>query len=104
MSPALQPELPQEVRTAEASVRIGTKLDGENSDVLFMVQQQEAGDHVIAYFLPGSVAAAQDTARRIPHYGRYSFLTFRDGRNLVKMTWEPVDTPLQFLFEKDDAQ
>ncbi len=104
MSPALQPELPQEAGTSQGSLPIPAKLETDNSDVLFMVQQKEEGDHVIAYFLPGSVAAAKDTARRIPHYGRYSYLTFRDGRNLLKMTWEPVNSPLQVLFEKDDAQ
>ena len=42
-----------------------------------------------------------DTARRIPHYGRYSYLAFRDGQNRVKATWEPDNSPLQRLFYKD---
>ncbi len=104
MSPALQPALPQEAVMSQGSLPIPVKLETDNSDVLFMVQQKEEGDHVIAYFLPGSVAAANDTARRIPHYGRYSYLTFRDGRNLLKRTWEPLKSPLQVLFEKDVAQ
>jgi hypothetical protein len=40
-------------------------------------------------------------AARISHYGRYSLLLFEDGRNLVKMTWEPPGSPLTFVFPKE---
>jgi hypothetical protein len=72
-------------------------------DVLFMVIDSREAQHVTAYYLPGSVNAALDTARRIPHYGRYSALVFRGGRNLVKSTWQPVQSPLKLLFKKDSA-
>jgi hypothetical protein len=52
----------------------------------------------------GSVGAAEDAARRIPHYGRYSLLVFRNGQNQIKSTWEPVKSPLKYLFVEEAAQ
>ncbi len=73
----------------------------KNDHTIFIVEKTGLGDLVIGYFLPDSIAAAQDTARRIPHYGRYSYLTFNNGRNLVKGTWEPDESPLKVLLDKD---
>jgi aminopeptidase N len=100
-SEALRPDLPPEVVYSDQEFMIGGKLSDENRDVLFMVRKMDNDAQVVAYFLPGSVAAARDTARRIPHYGRYSYLVFRDGQNRVKATWEPDNSPLQRLFYKD---
>ena len=100
----LRPELPHEVVESEQGFAIDGKLEEENRDVLFMVRKKDNDAQVIAYFLPGSVAAARDTARRIPHYGRYSYLVFRDGQNRVKATWEPDNSQLEVLFYKDEAR
>lgn len=73
----------------------------DENEVLFMVIKGSSGSQVIAYYLPGSIIAAQDAARRIPHYGQYSYLTFKNGRNQVKGTWEPDRSPLKVRFYKD---
>jgi hypothetical protein len=71
-------------------------------EVFFMVKSRKGpGQGVIAHYLPGSIAAARDTSRRISHYGRYSYLTFKGGRNQLKGTWEPGTSPLKVLFDKD---
>jgi len=103
-SQTLQPDLPLEVTESEQEFAVSGKLSDDNGDVLFMVGKMAKADQVVAYFLPGSVAAAKDTARRIPHYGRYSYLVFRDGQNQVKATWEPDNSPLEVLFHKDGAK
>jgi len=100
-SQTLQPDLPLEVTESAQGFVVSGKLNNDNGDVLFMVGKMGKTDQVVAYFLPGSVAAAKDTARRIPHYGRYSYLLFRDGQNQVKATWEPDHSPLKVLFHKD---
>jgi hypothetical protein len=100
-SPELRLELPVGFTVSEQQVTIGDKLYAEAEDVLFFVMAGHAEKRVIGYFLPGSLAAARDTARRIPHYGRYSTLAFHKGRNQVKMTWDPVRSPLKRLFAKD---
>jgi len=51
-----------------------------------------------AIFLPGSGDEAKVAARKIPHYGKYSFLVFSDGRNKVKGTWPAAGSPLVIQF------
>lgn len=100
-SPELRLELPEGFTVAGQQVTIGDKLYAEAEDVLFFVMAGHEENRVTGYFLPGSLAAARDTARRIPHYGRYSTLAFRKGRNQVKTTWKPVRSPLKMFFAKD---
>ena len=97
----LRPTLPAGFNAAENQFSIGDKTYAEAQDVLFMVMASHEDHHVTGYFLPGSLAASRDTAHRIPHYGRYSYLVFRDGRNQVKATWETEHSPLKIIFEKE---
>lgn len=55
-----------------------------------------------AYFIPFSPGAAEDAARRIPHYGKYSYLVFFEGANREKGIWDPQDSPLIHNFKKKD--
>jgi len=102
-SPELRPQPQVGVKVTGQQFTIGDKLYDNPEDVLFMVVDGPEADHVSGYFLPGSAVAAQDTARRIPHYGRYSYLAFNSGRNQVKATWTPTRSPLKKLFDKDVA-
>ena len=102
-SQELRLDLPDGFTVTGQQVMIGDKLYSEPDDVLFFVLPGHEANRVTGYFLPGSLAAARDTARRIPHYGRYSTLTFQKGRNQVKMTWDPVGSPLKRLFVEDNV-
>lgn len=44
-----------------------------------------------------AVAAA---VRKITHYGKYSYLAFRNGDNLAKGVWPPAESPLEVRFEE----
>jgi hypothetical protein len=103
-SDSWQPELPEEIVPLGYDLSVSHDLNERYRDVLFTVNENNPGGRVVAYFLPGSVVAAKDVARRISHYGRYSYLFFRGGRNLVKSTWEPTDSPLKVFFHKDVVQ
>jgi hypothetical protein len=100
-SQELRLNLPEGFTVAGRQVTIGGKLYSGADDVLFFVLPGHEENRVTGYFLPGSLAAARDTARRISHYGRYSTLAFNKGRNQVKTTWDPVGSPLKRLFTKD---
>ncbi|MDG5467361.1 M1 family aminopeptidase [Deltaproteobacteria bacterium IMCC39524] len=100
-SPELRLNLPDGFTVAGQQVTIGDKLYSEADDVLFLVLPGHEENRVTGYFLPGSLTAARDTARRISHYGRYSTLVFHKGHNQVKTTWDPVGSPLKRLFTKD---
>jgi hypothetical protein len=65
------------------------------SDVFFGVfPHSGAKDRVVAIFLPFSSDRPQEVARKISHYGRYSYLVFRDGTNEIKGTWPVNESPL----------
>lgn len=96
----LRPELPKGLTVAARQFEIGDQLYAGEQDVLFLVTTGHERRRVTAYLLPGSPSAARDAARRIPHYGRYSYLAFRDGRNQVKSTWEPASSPLKIFFNE----
>ncbi len=100
-SPDLRPILPDDIRVAAHQFMIDGTLDINAEDVLFLVIARPNENRVAGYFLPGSAAAAKDTARRIPHYGRYSHLAFRHGQNFVRSTWEPARSPLKHRFDED---
>jgi len=78
----------------------GNRYD-QGEDVLFMVLLSNKGEQVRGYLLANSKTAIQQTARRIPHYGRYSYLVFRAGKNLVKATWRTESSPLKHDFKQD---
>ena len=79
-------------------------VDGEvfedPSSVFFGVfRHSESKDRVAALYFPLSLEAAEDAARRITHYGRYSYLAFKDSRNKMKGTWPVTESPLVYTWE-----
>jgi hypothetical protein len=70
------------------------------SEVFFGVfPHYEAKDGLVAVFLPLSSDRAEEVARKISHYGRYSYLVFREGRNQVKGTWPVSESPLIYSWK-----
>lgn len=49
---------------------------------------------VLAVLLPADSPDAANVAAKITHYGRFSYLIFRDGQNRDKGSWEPADSPV----------
>ena len=73
---------------------------GDHTALFAAVPSPADSEATWAYFIPLSAAAAQDAARRIPHYGRYSYLVFHQGANQDKGIWEIQDSPLIHNFNK----
>jgi hypothetical protein len=72
-------------------------------DALFAVfPRQATPGRVAAVFLPLSPSAAATAGRKIPHYGKYSYLVFTDGNNRNKGTWEPADSPAVHRFKSKE--
>lgn len=51
-------------------------------------------DHFMAVLLPGSENHQESIARKIPHYGRYSYLVFAEATIQVKGNWPTAASPL----------
>lgn len=76
----------------------GVSYHGEG-DVLFVVlPNPQDRQRVMGLFLPLSAKAVPRVARKIPHYGKYSYLVFRKGVNQAKGTWPVSASPLIHVF------
>ncbi len=78
------------------------QLYSEATDALFAVfEHPRDQSRAAAVYLPMSAEAASRVNRKIPHYGKYSMLVFRDGENVVKDTWLTKPGPTLHLFDKE---
>jgi len=72
------------------------------ADCLFLVfNESKRGAGLTALYLPVSGASADSVltaARKITHYGKYSYLAFSQGVIRQKGVWEVLRSPLQFDF------
>jgi hypothetical protein len=76
----------------------------QDGDVLFAVwPAPENPDRVTALLLPRDPLQAPEVSRKITHYGRYSYLVFRQGVNLLKGSWPPSGSPLIHRWATGDA-
>jgi hypothetical protein len=55
----------------------------------------------VALFLPLSPQYAEAVARKITHYGKYSYLAFQNGKNVNKGVWPVENPPLIFKWGQD---
>ena len=100
-NPALRPPLPALLQVSPQKFRIGPKAYQATGDVLFAVLPRDSQHHnVTGVFLGLGGSGAQPAARKIPHYGRYSYLVFVDGQNQEKGTWPVTASPLLFTWPK----
>jgi len=77
----------------------GFLLDGERyrnpGDTFFGVfTHPTASNRAVGILWPLSERDDERVARKITHYGKYSYLAFRDGRNTAKGVWPADRSPL----------
>ena len=91
--------MPASLNVRTNSFAIDESTYDKGSDVFFGVFDHPVSDkHIAALFMPLSTEYAEIVAAKITHYGKYSYLAFRNGRNQDKGYW-PVDTsPLVYLW------
>jgi len=101
----LLPELPAGLALGKG----GFSLQGKNytaaGTALFAVLPHPVDPgRVAAIFYPRSSEAARLAARKIPHYGRYSYLAFDKGVNRARGTWEVDSSPTIHVFDLKEKQ
>ncbi len=97
--------LPPHVSVAKSGFTILGNAFSHPSAVFFGVfAHPMGGGRVVALFLPLSPAYARQVARKVTHYGKYSYLIFSKGRNKVKEIWPISETPLIYHWRERDAQ
>ena len=97
------PMLPGELSVSPGEFTLGGEKYQSRDDSLFVVLPHPSdGDRVAALFLPFSPEAAKRSARKIPHYGKYSYLAFTGGKNREKGTWEATSSPTVYEFPREE--
>ena len=72
----------------------------ETSDAFFGVFHHPFNDNrIAAVFIPSSNQFADMVARKITHYGKYSYLAFQSGKNMARGTWSVEKSPLVHEWE-----
>jgi len=76
----------------------GIIYDAPGHAMFVVLPHPQDPERVAGLFLPLSSEAAVAAARKIAHYGKYSYLAFLGGMNQVKGTWPVSASPLIHVF------
>lgn len=92
--------IPASLHLQEKGVSLGGAQGAGAGDVFLGVfnNPYDPG-RVLAVFLPLASPDAVNVAAKITHYGRFSYLFFRDGRNSDKGSWKPADSPVLYRWK-----
>jgi aminopeptidase N len=97
--------LPLQVSVVKSGFAFKGKTFSDPSTVFFGVfAHPMGGDRVMALFLPLSTAYAGQVARKVTHYGKYSYLIFSQGFNQVKGIWSISESPLIYTWRQRGDQ
>ncbi|UCH21862.1 MAG: M1 family peptidase [Deltaproteobacteria bacterium] len=88
-------QIPEHVVLEKETFNLNGTLYNRDSDIFFGVFPHPfVQDRVVALFFPISSPYAETVARKITHYGKYSYLAFSNGRNRDKGIWPLLNSPL----------
>jgi Peptidase family M1 domain len=87
-------------------VRIaGTELSPQTHSLVVMARQLDAPSRALGWLAADSADALVGLGRKLPHYGRYSYLAFtgRSPDNVLKGQWPVLESPLSVSVEQSDG-
>ncbi len=97
--PAVLAEIAGKVTLARHSFVLDETGYADPGDAFFGVFRHPfAPGRSAAVFLPISDRSADTVARRVTHYGKYSYLAFSEGQNRAKGTWPVTASPLTYAW------
>jgi hypothetical protein len=97
----LLPQMPEQISIQPGSFTLNHALYNESSDAFFGVFHHPFNDnHIAALFIPSSNQYADMVARKITHYGKYSYLAFQSGKNMAKGVWSVKKSPLVYEWDQ----
>jgi hypothetical protein len=102
---ALFRHLPDQIAIAPESFVLNEKTYKQSSDVFFGVFAHPFSENrIAALFFPLSSHQAENVARKITHYGKYSYLAFENGQNRAKGFWPVEQSPLEYRWKPVGAK
>jgi len=94
--------LPDQIVINQKSFNLNKVAYDQSSDVFFGVFPHPfAENRIAALFLPLSPLQAEKVARKITHYGKYSYLAFQNGKNRDKGFWSIDQSAFEFRWDND---
>ena len=87
-----------------ASVNYGKRtLKTDNNSFFIAVANPKNAAQTITLLSIGNDAAVDGLVRKLPHYGKYSYLAFEgdEPSNIAKGNWQITDSPLIYAFDKN---
>ncbi len=84
----------------DKDIRFGqTRLKRTNNSFIMAVRHPQNPASVMVYLTIGNTNAVAGLARKLPHYGKYSYLAFTGDEpvNIAKGQWQAVHSPLVAL-------
>ncbi len=92
--------LPDQIAIDPKSFILNNKAYKQSSDVFFGVFAHPFSENrIAALFFPLSSHQAESVARKITHYGKYSYLAFENGQNRAKGFWPIEQSPLEYRWK-----
>jgi hypothetical protein len=82
---------------ADGAIHIGAKqLPEKGHSFVYTTRRVDRPHFPLAWVGADSAAAIRGLARKLPHYGKYSYLAFSgdEPSNVVKGQWQAIDSPL----------
>jgi hypothetical protein len=93
---ALLRNLPGQITIDPKSFRLNQNTYERSSDAFFGVFAHPFSEaRIAALFYPLSSQRAEDVARKITHYGKYSYLAFENGQIRAKGVWPIEQSPVE---------
>jgi len=93
--------LPGQVAIKPTSFTLNQTTYDRPTDIFFGVfAHPHRRDRVTALFLPLSASHADEVARKVTHYGKYSYLAFQEGTNRDKGFWSTEQSPLEYRWRQ----
>lgn len=93
----------QDVSGQEHVMTLGKDTYDLNKHSIVLATRTEArSPHAIAWVATRQAAAVSGLARKLPHYGKYSYLIFKgeEPTNIVKGQWPVLESPLSVVFAR----
>jgi aminopeptidase N len=83
----------------------GSTLTPEAHSLAVLARQPHAPDHALGWLVANSAAALPGLGRKLPHYGRYSYLGFTGTApdNVLKGQWPVMNSPLSVRVQQADG-
>ncbi len=80
----------------------GTTLGKKNNSFFVAVKNPENSDNAILFLSIGNKDAVAGLVRKLPHYGKYSYLAFEgdEPSNIAKGQWPVVNSPLEKVLDE----